>query len=618
MSISTLQEKFFNKGCGTVVFGALAVAMVAGIFMRGGGTSDSDRNGGNGAGPVVTVGSFPIPAELFQRQADGLKTQLAQQQGVTGEPTATIQAHALVDATGQVLQAAAVQDILAKEPPTDAEIQAFANTQEEQRIEGARMALEKQGKLKPNASETDLEKALKDQLNGKTLAQIRTEGVKGFVAAYKDPKTKSALLTQYGGPLLVQRYGGKSVGSEQSLRDSYKNYLLHRIFLSSASGAKESPEVRAARADADLKAGKTFESVMDAYSNDPVPPGPGKKVHDATENVAATALDTRPELAALKGKTSGATTGVVDVQGGKAIYGILSVRDDLPKDFEKNKTKLRQEQINRAGQTQVESKVKTILAGSEVKWQNLGYQALSSVADAGTMGYIFDQNAAKKAFAKAQEALKSADGNDRRLATMAMLALTDPQTNTGAKTADVVAERRTALEAAQTAGIEDTALSIEAAALYGDAKEGAKATASLIAASKANHQYNEAGERAFRDIAGKALDLQKKGVLTKEQLQSVQTQQAVWTASRTDNSKAATQAKTDEVSQKAANEAEIARQKAEADKAAAPPSAPAKADESAEIARQKAEASKSNPPKSPAAPAKGSSLLPSSTAGPGR
>ena len=160
-----------------------------------------------------------------------------------------------------------------------------------------------------------------------------------------------------------------------------------------------------------------------------------------------------------------------------------------------------------------------------------------------------------------------------------------------------------AIETAQAAGIQDTALSLELADLYAEAKDGAKATASLVAASKANDRYDASGDRAFRDVAAKALDLQKKGVLTKDQLASVQAQQASWSAARTNNQQAASQAKTDDASVKAANEAEIARQKAEAAKAAsAPADSDAKNANAAEIARQKAEAAKgASTPSAPAA-----------------
>lgn len=609
LSISTLQEKFFNKGCGTVVIGAAAIAMVASMFSRFGGSSSRGQNGDNEASAVVTVGSVPIPAALIQEQTSQMQSRAMQQQAqaAPGLPNAvpplgaTTQAAIAASATNQVLQTAAIRAILAKDPPTDAEIRAFASAEFEQAIAGEREALQKQGKLLPNATEADLEKALKGPLQGKTIAQARAAAPDNLSKQFKDPATRDALLDSIGGPLLVQRNGTKAVGSDQALRDSFKTYVVHRIFLSATSGAKDTPEVRGEKVLADLKSGRTFAAEMDAVSNDPTLPG--KKAHDLTETLPASAFDSRPELAELKGKAAGAMTGVVDTAGGKAIYQIISVSDGIPKDFEKKKAELRQQKISTVGAELTEKQIKALLDSGEVKWQSLGYQALAKTGQAvqmmGMTPIIFDAAADKAAIDAGEAALKSDNPLDHRLGAQALLVATDPKIAV-VKSGDSSATRKVALEAASDFDLLDPTLGLELASLYGDSKDGVKATAALIAASKANHQYDAEGERTFRDIAAKSLELQKKGVLTKEQLESVQAQQAAWTSARENNAKASTQAKTDAASISAANAAEIERQKAEAAKSAPAPSgsspAPAKggtdAANAAEIARQKAESNK--------------------------
>lgn len=629
MSISTLQEKFFNKGCGTALIVIAAVAMGVSMFTRGSaGSSRGERDGERRTeAAVAIVGGVPVLGEAIQTTASEQTAQAMQRQALETHasvadlppPDAGIKALALANATQTTLQQAALTALIARSPVTEAEVTEMMNGQ----IAAQKADYIKQGKLKAGATDADLEKAMKDELKGRTLAQIRQENVKFLVGAFKDPKTASAAAGKFGAPILAQRFGAEAVGSDQALRDSYKSYVVRSIVLNANSGAKESPEARAQKALADLKAGKSFQDEMDAVSNAPAPPG--KKARDVTVTIPASALSSRPELASLVGKAPNTITPVVDVPGGKAIYQLVSVKDELPKDFDANKAKYRAEKVRAAGGPELDKRVKAMLAGDAVKWNSPGYQALAAVADASGIAGMLDPNVVNKAFALGQTAVKSDNPNERHLGTEALLALTDPKSSPGATTTERTANRLVALEAAQANGLADGGLMLELAGVYGDSKNGAKATDALIAASKANFDYGTQGQRVFGDIAAKALDLQKKGVLTAAQLQSVQAQQAAWTAAQAENAKTAAQAKTNSTQQQLSNEAEIARQKAEAAQSVPAPGAPpaqtapsgagdaTKKANDAEIARQKGEAGTKPPSsrgKAPAAPPKGGSLLP--------
>ncbi len=587
MSISTLQEKFFNKGCGTALIVVAAVAMGASMFSNRMASAEDKPSGDQAGKAVATVEGVPVSTDAIQKGTESMIARMSP--GAPPDPMT--QAMAAARATGMALQQASLQAIVSKEPVTDAEVIAAVAQAVDGDIERAKGQLVQEGKLKPTATEAELQVALKDALKGKSLAQLRADTPKEVLARFKDPSQKAAVVGQLGGQILVERLGEKAAGDEQTLRDSYKTYVVRRIFLSSTSGSKETPEARAAKALSDLKAGKSFDAEMDGVSNDPAPMG--KKIHEATESVPASSLSSRPELASLIGKAPNATTAAVDVPGGKAIYQLVSVKDDLPKDFEANKAKYRAQKIQAAGAAETEKRVKALLAGGAVRWQSLGYQALAATFDATAMGIALDPVATKKAFAAGQAAVKAESAADRRLGAQALLALTDPRVNMGGKTPEATANRLAALSAAAASGIEDASLSLELAGLYGDMKDGAKATDALIAASKGNSDYEAKGQRTFGDIAAKALELQKKGVLTKAQLESVQAQQALWAAQRADSAKAATQAKSDAIREKAENDAEIARQKAEAAKGggASGDAAAKKANED-EIARQKSEGAK--------------------------
>ena len=573
MSISTLQEKFFNKGCGSALIVAAALAMGASLFTSLGNHDDGTRRGPNGETEraVATVAGVPVFASAIQQAAD------EQSKGMGGMGSNPMfQSFIQGQAVNGVLQRAAVQSILGKTQPTDAEVLAAAQSAIAAQLDGAKAKLVGEGKIKADATDAQLQAALKDALGGRTLAQFRNDLPKEILARYKDEKTRPLVLDQFGGAILATRLGEKAVASDTALRDLYKTDTVRRVFLGSASGAKDSPETRAGEALADLKAGKSFDTVMDAYTNDPVPNG--KKAHETSTPVPAATLASAPEYAELRGKTPPATTGVVDVPGGKAIYQLQSVKDNLPKDFEKNKAKYRAEKAREIGSADLERQVRAILASDAVKWNSPGYQAIAALGAA--------PGGSKDALALAKAAVASKNGNDSRLGAIAMLSATMGDTASPQGRAD----RIQALEAALANGLADPTLALQLADLYAKEKKGDKATETLIAASKANDKYDTEGQRAFGDIAAKALELQKSGVITATQLKEVQAQQALWSAAKVEDAKMAAGAKTTDEQLKRENEAELRRQQEEAAK---PAPAPA--------------------PK--AAPAKGGSMLPTTTGG---
>ena len=569
MSISTLQEKFFNKGCGSALIVVAALAMGASLFTSSmGRNDDASRTGPNGQNEtaVATVDGVPVFASEIERMADEQAKQLA---GM-GDLNASFRSFIQGQAINSSLQTAAAKAILAKGEVTDAEVLAAAKSAIGADVERARAKFVSEGKLKPDATDAQLQTALKDALGGRTLAQLRGDLPKQILARFKDGTTRAAVLDQFGSAILASRLGERAVASDADLRDAYKTYVLRRIFLSVASGSKETPEVRAQKALTDLNAGKSFASVMDAYSNDPAPSG--KKPHDATQSVASSVLNGSPEYAALKGKAAPARTGIVDVPGGKAIYEIVSVDANLPKEFDRDKAKLRVEKAREIGQAEVDRQVRALLASDAVKWSSPGYHALAALSGNPGDSSSAEARSSSSAMELAKTALASKSPAERRLGALAYLSATN---DTGSP--EAIKDRKAAIEAALANGIDDATLGIQLADLYGKEKNGAKATDALISASKANDRYDTGGQRVFGDIAAKALELNKASVITAAQLKEIQAQQALWTAAKTDDSKAAAGAKLTDDELKKENDAEIQRQMAEAAKTAPPATTPAPA-----------------------------------------
>ncbi len=594
MSISTIQEKLFNKGCGSVLAVGAAILMGVSIFSQCNLASSMDRQNGRQTA-VATVDGIPLNAEAIATQAARIQERSFGGTDITSK--ATSYAYAIHTA----LREAAVRSLLAKEGAiSDSEVKDAAERVSEQQIDQVKGGLIQRQKVKPNATEADFDKAYAAENNGKSLADLRKNNVIVFTDAYKDQTKKESVIEILGDQILMGRYGGKAVSSDAALRDSYKLYNLKRIFFSAQSGSKETPEARADKAMADLKAGKSFDLLMDTLSNDP--PMPGKAIHEKTDPTSTDLMDRQPELAALKTKAPASTTGVIDVPGGKAIYELASVSDSVPGDFDKNKEKYRAERMAQVGRPELDKRLDAILNSDAVKWQHEGYHALAAVADVIAQPTGGTEAGLAKAFQVAETAYKSKDPDEKQKAAMAMLAATAMLDNL--QSADAVktkALQLTALEAVTGAGMQDSAISLKLADLYGDAKKGDKATEALISASKSNSRYDAVGEAIFRQVVDKALKFEKDKLITKEQLESIQAQQALWSEARSSSEKADAEAKAEIDKQKKENEAELAKQKAAAGvKGTASEEENKKANE-AELAKQKAEAEKASG--KPAAPA---------------
>lgn len=599
MSISTIQEKLFNKGCGSVLAVGAAILMGVSIFSQCNVASSMDRQ--NGGQAVATVDGLSLSAEAIAMQAAKI------QQTRFGGDDITSKATAYAYSMHTALREAAVRSLIEKEGAiSDAEVKSAAERAADQEIDQIKGELLRMGSLKPNATEADFDKAFAPTplSGGKKLSEYRNSSVVALTDAYKDATKKESVLALLGTDILTARYGVKAIPTDAALRESYKLYNLKRIFFSAQSGSKETPEVRAEKALADLKAGKSFDLLMDTLSNDP--PMPGKAIHEKTEPTSTDLMDRQPELAALKTKSPASITGVMDVPGGKAIYQLASVSDSIPADFDKNKEKYRAERIAMAGRPELDKRLDAVLASGAVKWQHEGYHALAAVASVMAQPSGPTEASLAKAFEVAEAAYQSKNQDEKQKAAMAMLAASSVLGNL--PTADPTKTKAIelgALEAVAGAGLQDSSTSLKLADLYAAAKKGDKATDALIAASKSNARYDEMGEAVFRQIVDKSLKFEKDKVITKDQLTSIQAQQALWSEASSSSKVAEAAAKAEIDKQKKANEEEIAKQKAAAGvKGATTEEANKKANE-AELAKQKAEAEKASgkpaAPKDPAA-----------------
>lgn len=608
MSINKFQETILKSGCGTAVLYVSAAVFFGGMFYLGCGLGGGIKNPNDPTARVVAVqvGEVPVYADDLAKMMNDQRQQTIQQSGRAGSPDAIspleeaqIDANVLENAvSGNAAYSLALKRGVKF---TDAAISKEEEKQLDQEMMMTRMQLVQGGKLKPDATDKDFDAVLQKQ-EGMSATQRKTMFHTRLVEALKDKKIRPELEVSLARQLLLDAITSSIKPTLAELKASYDSYVFKRILFAQHPGATVDSQI--AKAQADLKAGQSFEQVVDRYSSEP--PIKGKKLSDNTINLTAAQFDSNPDYKALKPLKQGQTSDVIDTAQGKAIYKLTAIKPSGPPDLESNKAKYEQSYASQKAQTELTETLKGFLKSDQVKWNNASLKALFDwsqlrqdtsipASEVPTkMAGIVDE--AKKAFTSSQ--------GDTRPALLAWFAAFDTIWN--APTADKVKLRGDRIEVikAVITSLPSFALKMELIDLLVDAKATDEAVSTLADLSASNFQYDPEGQRDYQDIQGKLLKLKAAGLVKPDKEAAIVKSQQDWlkqnelaTEEKAQQKKEQEAAEKEAAANAAKQKAETDKQKAEADKAkgaapkgpaasapaSAPPSAPASAPASAPV-----------------------------------
>jgi len=577
VSIGKFQEKFLGKGCATVI--ALACSFVFLFFgfsqcNRYSGMNGMAGNGEEQAPVAVKVGSVGLTTQ----QIENAQSQEASQFGNMSVPLSE-QAQLAAAAVYRLVSQAAYTSLAEKDhvPITDDAILSAVQSQIQDAIKQKEMSLMFSGQVK---DPKDLDAEFKKE-TGQTPADALKNGLTSAREALSDKDKRAQLVNDVAQDMVKNYYATKIAPSDQELRSSFDTYVTKRIFV---VGQDAKADAKMGQVQAALKSGMGFEQAMDKFSDDP-PIGKGKKISDNTNTVPASIIPTSPEYKELVGQKPGFVGTVQSVTGGKAIYKLVSVKSDLPKDFQTNLAKYKDDYAKKQADENVKKDVDALLAGPDVVWSNAGDKALFDfyMAAFANPVAVTDMNATMRKIAdEGKDAAKSSDPNANEPGAYAWyLAFDRLYTSQGADKTKMLDERIDVLNALLTRS-EDLATRLELVDLYIQKKDGSDAITQLIAASHANTDYSGVGTRQFGDLMAKRAALLKSGLVTEPMLKEFDAAQDQWRKDKVNADKEAEETKKQEAIEKA--------QEAENEKRNA-----------AEVAKQKAEMEK-NAPKTPAAP----------------
>ncbi|HLO99774.1 MAG TPA: peptidylprolyl isomerase, partial [Fimbriimonas sp.] len=320
MSISNFQEKVLKGGCGKALIVSLGIVMIVGMGMnsqcaKGNPLGATDIKG-NPAQTVASVGSVNLPLSL-------LETAVAEQQqqlppDIMASLPAEYQLSSVAGSLNQIIQAGHVYEYATRNgfKNDDAYVLEASHLKSEAEFKAyAKEALTKAGMLKPNATEADFDKIIKEQTQGKGFSELYKAQFEDLSKALKDPQKRMVAVMSVAQRSALEQIQKSVKPTEADVRKSYERFNVKRVFVNTNDKVTDAQaKEKADKAYAELKAGKSFESVMDTYSDDT--PDQGKKKSDKVLPLDQNMIDKVPDYAIIGKLQAGSYSEPVKVTAG--------------------------------------------------------------------------------------------------------------------------------------------------------------------------------------------------------------------------------------------------------------------------------------------------------------
>ncbi len=362
-----------KKGCQAilvVIGAALAIGMVA---------SSLAPAPQNPNAPETAIAFSIGDKDITVKQFNDRVTQIAQNQMMSsGTPAGDLGNH--VTAIQAIINDAATSALAAEKGVaiTDTNIEATAKTAVQQSFEQVRAQLMMNGLIKPDATEAEANEIVKQQLGGKSIDEAITEQTAEIVKQYKDPETKTRIVSALTPELLKQKYNESVQYTEDDLKASFNEFAFSVIRFDDLNQDLTAREDKAAEAAEKAKGGADFAALQKEYA-------PNAANEEKSISLTVGLLESSPELASLKNLKVGDVSDVVMYGGSPTVYKLNAVKPNVPPEFEKNKALLlqnaRQTRANQQYQKDIEAKTEALKPTFKDEGLEIAYTIFTDMSD---------------------------------------------------------------------------------------------------------------------------------------------------------------------------------------------------------------------------------------------
>lgn len=512
--------------------------MLAGIvvtsFQCGGQAGQGPQNLADNTPPIAVVGKMNVTAvqvdEVFQQQA--------QQFAAIGPLPPALEASGMASAVDAVVsQAISVEFARSKNAMmAEDQVKAAMDRLFQQELETTREQMLATGQLKANATEKEFQDAYQ-KTQGRSVDQYRQEVTGRLTEALNNPQRKPLVLASLGLNELVRRNAAANPPSEADVRASFNTWELKRILINAQGAGTGTPAAKAAQVLAEVRGGLDFARAMERFSNEPAPPG--KKVSDNTVTLRYATILGDPALAPLKALKPNGISEVVELPEGAAIYRLVKVTPNLPKDFDAQKARYTRQVAEEIAQAQANNELREFRKTAKIDWKDDGYRVLYEYAQlrADAMTPATDRTKLKELLEKANGAMNSQMG--ARAAVLARFAIfNDLYAGATPLEQSQMRDQRIEIYQSMLMSNENIQLRLELARMSLDAKKGTEFFDHLRQAAQTNElTMGPIGQSNHSSIESLINRGRTAGILTAEQVAEITKSQAAWIQNKTEQEK---------------------------------------------------------------------------------
>lgn len=512
---------FENKGCQIllVVIGVVtAVGFLLPLAMTGYMGPQANEPG---AVEVVRVGdSVVMLGPLSQRlqEQEQREAQQAAQFGmpVTMTPDRKLRAlqttlYDAVEGTYQVMLAKRLGIAM-----DETSLVQSAGEQLDEQLKMAREQLKAGGLVKADATEAEVTAKLKEQLGGRDPADIRKEALAEATKALGQKERRDLVVAELVRPKLMKHFEGKVAMTEAQAKAQFDK-LEVQVLPVRGEGADEKAEQLAQQ----LRGGAKFEDVAKANG----------QAESKPSEVRRTDFLFQKDLAPL-GEMKPGDVKVVTVGGIPNVYKLLSVKNEVPPDWDQNKAQFIQQfkQIE-AGQLQskaLEDLKKEVPAQWKLKGYEVAYRLIEAEQEA--MGDPAKMKAATKEIYEEANALIDSEPTTSNVTELVRYVAFNTYYGmlTATEQKELLAERAEFTSAVLNQ-FESFTLRNELYRMLLDLNRPEDAAAQLLEAARNNTDYQTEGQQVHKQIGDLVASAEKDKKLPADTIAEIRKELDRWT-----------------------------------------------------------------------------------------